>query len=619
MSDSEEKQFESLLSYLQQNRGFDFTGYKRPSLMRRVIRRMQMLVIANFADYTDYLEVHPEEFSQLFNSILINVTSFFRDPPAWKFLAETVIPKLLQERNGEAIRIWSAGCASGEEAYSLAIAFAEAMGQAAYRERVKIYATDVDEEALNTARLANYSAKDLEAIEDARLRHEYFEPQNSRFCFRSDLRRTVIFGRHDLVQDAPMSRLDFLACRNTLMYFNAETQARILSRFHFALNPAGYLFLGRAELLLTHGGLFTPFELKCRVFVKVPQAHPRERLAAIATAAADADPQQRQRYDRLMELALDESMTPRIVVDANGALVLANQRARVLFTLNPRDIGRPLQDLEISYRPAELRSLMEQAYAEKRAVTLTSVPRHFPNGESQYIDITATPLYDDTDAPHGVAISFIDVTRMFKLQEELERSREEIQTANEELQSSNEELETTNEELQSSNEELETTNEELQSTNEELETMNEELQSSNEEMQTVNDELHQRTDELNSLNAFLKSVLASIDSGAVVVNPDFNIMMWNHKAEDMWGLRSDEVEGKSLLNLDIGLPVEKLRILVRACLTGGDGHGDGDGAVVLEATNRRGKPIKCRVTCSPLVAGKRGTRGAIILMAEEAV
>src|ERR1041384_2502123 len=121
MSDSEEKQFESLLSYLQQNRGFDFTGYKRPSLVRRVTRRMQMLGVGSFADYTDYLEVHPEEFSQLFNSILINVTSFFRDPPAWKFLAETVIPKLLKEENGEAIRIWSAGCASGEEAYSLAI------------------------------------------------------------------------------------------------------------------------------------------------------------------------------------------------------------------------------------------------------------------------------------------------------------------------------------------------------------------------------------------------------------------------------------------------------------------------------------------------------------------
>jgi len=415
MSDSEEKQFESLLSYLQQNRGFDFTGYKRPSLMRRVTRRIQMLGVGSFADYTDYLEVHPEEFSQLFNSILINVTSFFRDPHAWKFLAETVIPKLLKENNGGAIRIWCAGCASGEEAYSLAICFAEAMGHADYRERVKIYATDVDEEALNTARQGSYSAKDLEAIEDARLRHEYFEPQNSRFCFRSDLRRTVIFGRHDLVQDAPMSRLDLLSCRNTLMYFNAETQTRVLSRFHFALNPSGYLFLGRAELLLTHSGMFTPLDLKCRIFVKVPQANARERLAAITTAAADADPQQRQRYDRLIELALDESMTPRVVIDANGILVLANQRARVLFTLNPRDIGRPFQDLEVSYRPAELRSLIEQVYTEKRAVTLTGIPRHFPSGDSQYLDITATPLYDETDAPHGVAISFIDVTRLFKL------------------------------------------------------------------------------------------------------------------------------------------------------------------------------------------------------------
>src|SRR6185369_2188706 len=239
--------------------------------------------------------------------------------------------------------------------------------------------------------------------------------------------------------------------------------------------PAGYLFLGRAELLLTHGGLFTPLELKVRVFVKVPQPDPRERLALLANAAADADPQQRQRYDRLIELALDESMTARVVIDANGALMLANQRARVLFTLNPRDIGRPFQDLEVSYRPAELRALIEQAYAEKRAVTLNGVPRHFPSGDSQYLDITATPLYDETDVPLGVAISFVDVTRLFKLQIELQRSREEIQTANEELQSSNEELETTNEEL-------ETTNEELQSTNEELETMNEELQSSNEEL-----------------------------------------------------------------------------------------------------------------------------------------
>jgi two-component system, chemotaxis family, CheB/CheR fusion protein len=614
----EEKQFESLLFYLQQHRGFDFTGYKRPSLMRRVSRRMQMVGVDNFADYTDYLEVHPEEFSQLFNTILINVTSFFRDPAAWKFLTENVIPKLLNERGDSQIRVWSAGCASGEEAYTLAIVLAEAMGHEAFRQQVKIYATDVDEEALNIARQAMYSGKQVETIEDEKLRKKYFEPMNSRFCFRADLRRAIIFGRHDLVQDAPISRLDLLVCRNTLMYFNAETQSRILARLHFALSPGGYLFLGRAELLLTHGHLFTPLDLKCRIFAKVPQVNNRERLLAM-TPPQDGDQQQQQhqqqvKQDRLKELALDESPLPRIVVDSNGVVMLANQKARVLFSLNPRDIGRPLQDLEISYRPAELRSIIEQAYTEKRAVTLTSVPRHFPSGETQYLDIVVTPLYDETNTPHGVSIAFVDVTRYYRMHEELQHSREEIQTANEELQSSNEELETTNEELQSSNEELETTNEELQSTNEELETMNEELQSTNEELQTVNEELRQRTDELHSSNLFLQSILGSLDSGAVVVNQNLNVLIWNHKAEDMWGLRADEVEGKSLLNLDIGLPVDKIRSIVRSCLAGDGDHHE----VILDATNRRGKPIKCRVTCSPLLAANKAQRGAIILMAEEA-
>ncbi|HEY1373386.1 MAG TPA: CheR family methyltransferase [Candidatus Binatia bacterium] len=615
MADSEEKQFESMLFYLQQHRGFDFTGYKRPSLMRRVGRRMQMVGIENFADYTDYLEVHPEEFSQLFNTILINVTSFFRDPPAWKFLCESVLPKLLDEKGDRHIRIWSAGCASGEEAYSLAILFADAMGFEPFKQQVKIYATDVDEEALNVARQAMYTAKSLESIEDEALRRKYFEPVNGRYCFRADLRRSIIFGRHDLVQDAPISRLDLLVCRNTLMYFNSETQARILARLHFALNPGGYLFLGRAELLLTHGHLFTPLDLKCRIFAKVAQANNRERLIAMATGdgGEPAQPQQ-QKQERLKELALDESPLPRLVVDSSGVLILANQKARVLFTLNPKDIGRPLSDLEISYRPAELRSMIEQAYAERRAITLTSVPRHFPNGETQYLDIVVTPLYDETGSPHGVSISFVDVSRYYRMQEELQHSREEIQTANEELQSSNEELETTNEELQSSNEELETTNEELQSTNEELETMNEELQSTNEELQTVNEELRQRTDELHSSNLFLQSVLGSLDSGAVVVNQNLNVLVWNHKAEDMWGLRSDEVEGKSLLNLDIGLPVDKLRSVIRPCLNGESNHNE----IVLDATNRRGKAIKCRVTVSPLVALTKGAQGAIILMAEEA-
>src|SRR5262249_11966013 len=178
------------------------------------------------------------------------------------------------------------------------------------------------------------------------------------------------------------------------------------------------------------------------------------------------------------------------------------------------------------------------------------------------------PLLDESQTVLGAAITFVDVSRYTKMSEELQRSREEVQATNEELQSSNEELETTNEELQSSNEELETTNEELQSTNEELETMNEELQATNEELQTVNEELRDRTDELNQMNSFFESVLGSLRSAAVVVNEQMNVLMWNHRSEDLWGLRADEVQGKSMLNLDIGLPVAELRGAIRACLAG---------------------------------------------------
>jgi len=533
--------FEELLEFLRDERGFDFTGYKRPSLMRRVLRRMQVIGIDDFERYVEYLEVHPEEFIELFNTILINVTSFFRDDAAWDFLKKEVIPKLLGAKAPqEQLRIWSAGCATGQEAYSLAMLFAETLGAEGLRERVKVYATDADEEALNVARLASYAAKDLETLEPSLVKR-YFEEANGRFVFRADLRRSVIFGRHDIVQDAPISRLDLLVCRNTLMYFNAETQQKILQRFHFALNGAGksYLFLGRAEMLLGHATLFTPVNLKCRIFVKVPAPGARPRRVPLAAAAADnANGSDIMRNDRLRELALEQAPVARFVVDANGMLALANQKARLTFSLNPKDIGRPLQELELSYRPLDLRPLIEQAYAERGAITQTSVERRFPDGERQYFDVVVAPLFDNGQ-PLGVGITFVDVTPYSRLSEELERTREEIQTANEELQSSNEELETTNEELQSSNEELETTNEELQSTNEELETMNEELQSTNEELQTVNEELRQRTDEMHQLNAFLESVLSGMRAAAIVVNQNLNVLVWNRRAEDLWGLRAD--------------------------------------------------------------------------------
>src|SRR5438093_6467958 len=267
--DEPDSTFENLLEYLKRVRGFDFTGYKRPSLLRRVEKRMQEVGIQAFDDYRDYLEVHTDEFARLFNTILINVTGFFRDPNAWEYLSKEIIPQILADKKSkDSVRVWSAGCASGEEAYTLAMLLAEHLGTSGFRQRVKIYATDLDQDALAVARQGSYDAKTVQDIPEALLK-KYFDRTGSRYSFHTDLRRSVIFGRNDQVQDAPISRLDLLVCRTTLMYFNAEAQERILSHFHFALQDKGFLFLGKAEMLLTHNNLFFPKDLKHRVFSKV--------------------------------------------------------------------------------------------------------------------------------------------------------------------------------------------------------------------------------------------------------------------------------------------------------------------------------------------------------------
>ncbi len=601
--------FESLLIYLRQSRGFDFTGYKRSTLVRRVEKRMQSLALEGFSDYIDYLEVYPEEFNFLFNTILINVTAFFRDAPVWEFLQEQVLPNLIKSKaDSEPIRIWSAGCASGEEAYTLAMLMAESLGTEEFRQRVKIYATDLDEDALSQSRQAIYSAKDVQALPGEFIT-KYFEPTGNRYIFRQDLRRSVIFGRHDLLQDAPISRIDLLVCRNTLMYFNAETQTRVLARFHFALNNTGYLFLGKAEMLLTHSNLFTPLDLKHRIFTKVSSANIRDRLLVLAQVGDEEANNQFSRHIRMREIAFDNAPIAQVVIDVNGNLILANEQARTMFGLSTKDLTRPFQDLELSYRPIELRSLIEQAYTERHPITLTNVERNLPT-EIQYLDVRVVPLLDNGNKALGVSITFHDITRYIQLKNELQHSQQDLETANEELQSTNEELETTNEELQSTNEELETTNEELQSTNEELETMNEELQSTNEELQTINHELSERTTELNRTNVFLSSILRSMQTGVVVIDNSFNILIWNYMLEDMWGLRSDEVLGKSLFNLDIGLPVEQLRMIISDSISGRRQFQE----IIIEAMNRRGRQIKCYVACTPLFGVHM--EGAILVMAD---
>ncbi len=603
--------FVRLLEYLKASRGFDFSGYKLSSLIRRVQKRMQQIGVASYADYVDFLEVHPDEFLPLFNTVLINVTGFFRDAEAWEAVRREVLPHILEAKGPEdAIRCWSAGCASGEEAYTLAMILAEALGEHEFRQRVKIYATDADEDALSQARQGSYLEAQIQGLPEE-LRSRYFEKVGERWVFRTDLRRSLIFGRHDLVQDAAISRLDLLICRNTLMYLNAETQAKVLARFHFALNRGGYLFLGKAETLLSHSNSFRPVDLKSRIFQRAPTSSLHDRMLALTPANAATDGQGASRHVRIRDAAFDSGPMAQITVDRKGHLVLANEQARRLLNLSPGDTGRLLQDLEISYRPVELRSHIETVTASRAGITLKDVAWHPAGGEPRVLEIQIVPLADGVGAFLGVSVSFLDVSIQHQLHRDLERAKQELETAYEELQSANEELETTNEELQSTIEELETTNEELQSANEELETMNEELQSTNDELRIMNDQIQQRSEDLDRVNSHLRSILGSLRAAVVVLNSRLEVEIWSDKAQELWGLRGDEVQGQPFLLLDIGLPVDQLEQPIRSCLDSGPAGTE----LLLDSINRRGRPVRCQIACTRLGNGT-GPAGVILLMEE---
>jgi two-component system, chemotaxis family, CheB/CheR fusion protein len=596
--------FESLLEFLRDARGFDYTSYRRPSLMRRFDKRLQAVGSINYDEYKDYLETHPEEYSELFNTILINVTGFFRDKEAWDLLAEEVIPTVLDAAGEKRpLRVWSAGCATGEEPYTVAMLLSEALGDEGFRSRAKIYATDVDDNALTQARDALFTPKQLESVPEE-LREKYFSQVDHSYQFRAHVRRAVIFGRNDLLQDPPISRVDLLICRNTLMYLAPPAQERILANFYFGLQPGGFLMVGKAEALQSRTRLFQAHDLKRRVFVKDNEAGdvrlPRRKQSERVPPAPQMS---------MAEEGFEHAPSAQMVLDLEGRIMSLNHAARSLFRLKQADLGRPLQDLEISYKPVELRSLLDEVRERRHIVTRKDVPWDPEQGEPRTLDLQLSPLTSLTGEFIGVVVSFGDVTPHRAMQLELEHARRELETAYEELQSTVEELETTNEELQSTNEELETTNEELQSTNEELETMNEELQSTNEELETMNDELRERTDEALRANSFLGSVLAGIHQSVVVVDRQLRVTAWSRAAAELWGLRADEVQGEHLLNLDIGIPVDRLHDSLRAVLAGEEPPG-----IELDGHNRRGQPVHVVVSFAQLQTHNQEPDGVIVAM-----
>ena len=535
-----------LLDKLSVEHHFDFRQYRVGSLVRRIQARLSQLRIDDIEAYIALLDRHPEEAQALFNTILINVTAFFRDPEAWEALAQHVVPHLLAtaESTGT-LRVWSAGCSTGEEAYSIALLLAERLGVVGRSSDVKIYGTDVDEDALAVARRGLYRLEQLKDVPPDLL-ERYFTREGQAHRFRRDLRRWCIFGRHNLVQDPPLSRMDLVVCRNVLIYFKSGLQDRVIPRFHYALRDGGFLFLGRSESLLARSRWFTAVSAKWRIFRRSGQALPRPD-AALLRAESDSTAVDMQREAKragdlrgvAMEHLVEHLPFAVVVVDEADTIRAWNRAAATLFDVPMENVtGKKFRDLDISYLAEGLRARIEEVKGARTALRLEDVAFTCRSGLTVHAEIHLTPLTDDRQRFIGVLIAGTDVGEQVRLREQIGRLTEQHATASEELQSTNEELETTNEELQSTNEELETTNEELQSTNEEL-------------LTTV-DELQMATAEMQRLALYHASVVNSVDQPVVVLDREFRVTSWNPAAERQWGLTAAHAIGRDFFTLSLG-------------------------------------------------------------------
>ncbi len=551
--------FQRLLEKLSSEYSFDFREYKQASLARRIRLRMQQVRAESFDRYVAYLERHPDEHVALFNTILINVTGFFRDPEAWRALKDDVLPRLIaQASESRGLRLWCAGSSSGEEPYTAAILLAEQLGEAGRHYNVKIYATDVDEDAMASARHGLYRVEDTKDVPTTLL-DRYFVREGQAYRFRRDIRRWVIFGRHNVVQDPPLSHIDLLICRNVLIYFTADLQEKILARFQYAIREGGYLFLGRSESLLARSRWFTPWNVKWRIFQRSGTAAPTVAAAMLRNVEATMSPpperlETEEGASRLQRV-VDALPAAVMVIDLMDNILVWNAAAELMFDIPPDGaIGRKFRDLEVSYRVEGLRARIEEVKVKQIPAQMEDLSFARRSGQFVHADIAILPLLEGNRIT-GVVVFATEATEHVKLKEQMGRVAEQHATAIEELQSTNEELETTNEELQSTNEELETTVEELQAANAEL--------------ATLNSELERRTSELKRLDDYQRTVLSSIGHAIVVLDANSLMITWNATAERMWGIRADQVVGRPFANLPIGDITRLARDGVERVLKGG--------------------------------------------------
>jgi two-component system, chemotaxis family, CheB/CheR fusion protein len=552
--------------------GVDFGLYKQSTIERRIARRMTLHKIEDMGQYQALLAASAQELRSLYNDLLIGVTNFFRDAEPFDALKEVVFPRLFEDRPVDApVRIWVAGCSTGEEAYSIAIALLEHLGERAGAYKIQVFATDVDENALTRARIAIYPPNIELDVSPQRLQR-FFTRTDKGYQVARRVRDLVVFARHNLGRDPPFSRLDLVTCRNVLIYLQSALQKKVMRIFHYALNPEAYLLLGTSESVGDAADLFSLLDRKLKVYV-------RKNIAASAalefsfasgrstvehggpTGAADPRPiaGMSQIADRKV---IEKYGPPGVIVDER--LDVLQFRGRIGPYLEPAAGVATLNVLKLA-RPEllmALRTVLNKVLSEGVAAASPAAPMRTETG-SRAVKLEVMPLVDG--AGHkSLLVLFNDVTplqaavgsdtsgppaegapRIVELERELASNKEYLQSTIEELEASNEELQSANEELQSSNEEL-------QSTNEELETSKEELQSTNEELATVNDELHNRMAQLSIANDDLNNVLANSEMAIVIVGADFHIRRFSSAAERLL----------SLIPADIGRPIAYLRNVI---------------------------------------------------------
>ncbi|MGZ6162421.1 MAG: chemotaxis protein CheB [Myxococcaceae bacterium] len=584
---------EKIVLLLRDRSGHDFSGYKKSTLYRRIERRMALHQIEDIASYVRYLQEDPPEQELLFNELLIGVTRFFRDEAAWVALREKVFPALFsQHPKGGALRAWAAGCTTGEEAYSLAVVFLEAVERERRKVRytLQVFATDLDRNAIEKARRGVYPVNISSDVSPGRLRRFFVKEESGNYRVRQQIRDMVTFAPHDLIRDAPFTRLDILVCRNVLIYLETELQRRLIPLFHYSLRPGGLLFLGNSETVGTEGGLFAPLDAKLRLYVRneVPLRLGQPDFSAAHFPASPAQPlpaSQAKTVPNLQSLAdeliLRQFSPATVLVSDKGELLYLNGRTSKYLEAPAGKVNLNIFAMAGEGLRASLRAAFQRAARQQRPVT-THGTTAGATGSTSLVDVTVVRLRDPEALRGTFLVVFRDVAssvasgsaRRARSQGEHPRltdMQREVRQLHADLRSTREDMQSSQEELRSANEEMQSTNEELQSTNEELTTSKEEMQSMNEELQTVNAELQAKVDELSRASNDMKNLLDSTNIATIFLDGGLRVRRFTSQASRLMNLIPGDVGrpitdlASDLLYPGLGPDVkEVLRTLVRS-------------------------------------------------------